>query len=91
MACGAATRIRRVPSGRAEVRAEYAHPFMDPDIRVHRDRLKLVLSFLIRSEEFVLGVKIPEDAWERGLERLGHSEGFEPVVQMSRRSLNATY
>lgn len=38
--------LAKARGGRAEVRAEYAHPFMDPDIRVHRDRLKLVLSFL---------------------------------------------
>ncbi len=38
--------LAKARGGRAEVRAEYAHPFMDADIRVHRNRLELIRSFL---------------------------------------------
>lgn len=31
---------------RVEVRTDYSHPFMDSDIRVHRERIELVRSFL---------------------------------------------
>ena len=32
--------------GRAEVRSEFAHPFMDRDITVHRNRLEMIRAFL---------------------------------------------
>lgn len=39
--------LARTRGGRAEVRADFAHPFMDPDSRVHRERLELIRSFLV--------------------------------------------
>lgn len=38
--------LARARGGRAEVQAEYAHPFMDADFRVHRNRLELIRLFL---------------------------------------------
>ena len=38
--------LAQARGGRAEVRAEYAHPFMDSDSRVHRERLEMIQTFL---------------------------------------------
>ncbi|MFH1339873.1 MAG: alpha/beta hydrolase [Pseudomonadota bacterium] len=39
--------LAKARGGRAEVRPDYAHPFMDSDIGVHRRRLELIKSFLV--------------------------------------------
>ncbi len=38
----------RTQGARTEVRAEYAHPFMDRDGEIHRSRLDLIRSFLLQ-------------------------------------------
>lgn len=35
---------------RVEVRSDYSHPFMDSDIRVHRERIELIRSFLEQAD-----------------------------------------
>jgi len=42
--------LARVRGSRIEVRPDYAHPFMDSDIKVHRARLELIRSFLTGTE-----------------------------------------
>jgi alpha/beta superfamily hydrolase len=42
--------LAKTRGGRAEVRPDYAHPFMDSDIRIHRARLDLISSFLAGTE-----------------------------------------
>ncbi len=38
--------LAKTRGGRVEVRSAYSHPFMDSDIRVHRERIELIRSFL---------------------------------------------
>ncbi|RJG00813.1 alpha/beta hydrolase [Noviherbaspirillum sedimenti] len=42
--------LAKTRGSRTEVRPDYAHPFMDSDIRIHRARLELIRSFLARTE-----------------------------------------
>lgn len=42
--------LARTRGSRIEVRPDYAHPFMDSDIRIHRARLELIRSFLAGTE-----------------------------------------
>ena len=43
--------LAKARGGLTEVRPDYAHPFMDADIRIHRARLELIISFFARTEE----------------------------------------
>ncbi len=42
--------LAKTRGSRAEVHSDYAHPFMDSDIRIHRARLELIRSFLVGTE-----------------------------------------
>lgn len=43
--------LARTRGSRIEVRPDYAHPFMDSDIRIHRARLELIRSFFAGAED----------------------------------------
>jgi alpha/beta superfamily hydrolase len=42
--------LAKARGGRTEVQPDYAHPFMDSNIDVHRARLELIKSFLVENE-----------------------------------------
>lgn len=42
--------LAKTRGSRTEVRPDYAHPFMDSDIRIHRARLELITSFFAGTE-----------------------------------------
>jgi alpha/beta superfamily hydrolase len=42
--------LAKTRGSRTEVRSNYAHPFMDSDIRIHRARLEFIRSFLMDAE-----------------------------------------
>ena len=42
--------LAKARGSRVEVQPDYAHPFMDPDIRIRRERIELIRLFLVGSE-----------------------------------------
>lgn len=42
--------LAKARGSRVEVQSDYAHPFMDPDIRIRRERIERIRSFFMESE-----------------------------------------
>lgn len=43
--------LAQARGGKVEVRAKYAHPFMDSEIRLHQERIEIIRSFFLSTED----------------------------------------